>query len=688
MSLCLPKRVSRARAAALVSSALAAASIFTPYETFGVVRRNDVPDSSYVALGNDTKYAAVGAVRDSTQQSGSGILISPKWVLTAGHLAIPSQFYGLPAFFNVGGTTAANGTNYSVTQFITPFTGDLSAGNDVALLQLSTPVTGITPASRYMFSTEQNMTGTSVGFGDSGTGTTGDQFGTQGTKRAFQNTIDGLGSAFGYSGNTMVSDFDDPPTGGSYTNDGYNSFGSSTALSLEGIVAGGDSGGGVFVDLPNGRQYVAGVHSFVTAFNPPFGDGVSANSSYSDAYGSTRVYTVNQWIDDNITNNWKTAANGTFGTAANWSVGTFTSGTPGAGDLAGFNVAGSYTVTFGAGATNHQLLVRQGDVTLDLNSVTYNQTSTMYEGGVVVGKYTGATASLTLMHGTMNTTGDVIIGQTAGSGGTIKLNNNIVWNVGGNLYVGGDFNGSGGVGTLNVATSTSALNVTGTLDVPGTGTVLFNHGSLNAATINLHGGKFIVTSGGDKVVRTQNLIISGSSTIDLTDNDLLIDYTGGTVDTQVKTWLTNNTIFTSSAIATHRTLAAVDNNILHLSTFDGVGIDFSTELVKYTFFGDADLNGQVDVDDLYRLATHWLTSTTNWVDGDFNHDGIVNGADLGLLGVNWQAGVGAPLAPALSEALASFGLPEPILPSSVPEPASLTALAAFGLLGMRRRSRT
>jgi len=104
--------------------------------------------------------------------------------------------------------------------------------------------------------------------------------------------------------------------------------------------------------------------------------------------------------------------------------------------------------------------------------------------------------------------------------------------------------------------------------------------------------------------------------------------------------------------------------------FGNLVVDDSSVLVKYTYTGDADLNGKVDVSDLGRLATHWQ-SAGDWSGGDFDYNGVVNVADLGLLATNWQAGVGNPLGPGnLTESIESFGLPASI----VPEPGAITLL--------------
>jgi hypothetical protein len=104
--------------------------------------------------------------------------------------------------------------------------------------------------------------------------------------------------------------------------------------------------------------------------------------------------------------------------------------------------------------------------------------------------------------------------------------------------------------------------------------------------------------------------------------------------------------------------------------FGNLVVDDSSVLVKFTYAGDANLDGKVDVADLGRLATHWQ-GAGDWSGGDFDYNGVVNVADLGLLATNWQAGVGNPLGPgSLIDSIESFGLPASI----VPEPSAFTLL--------------
>jgi hypothetical protein len=113
-------------------------------------------------------------------------------------------------------------------------------------------------------------------------------------------------------------------------------------------------------------------------------------------------------------------------------------------------------------------------------------------------------------------------------------------------------------------------------------------------------------------------------------------------------------------------------------------VDRLVQTILGTFYGDANLDGQVDITDLGELATNWQTSD-GWLGGDFDGTGFVDITDLGLLATNWQAGVGTPTRSfSLNEALASLDLPTGI----VPEPASIGILAGICLAASaRRRSR-
>jgi hypothetical protein len=239
--------------------------------------------------------------------------------------------------------------------------------------------------------------------------------------------------------------------------------------------------------------------------------------------------------------------------------------------------------------------------------------------------------------------------------------------------------------------SSSGIAITGNLTASGKTIEKLGAGSVQFA--NVRAGGLKISDGSAKVsakgtpnspsgtIVLGSLSIESNATLDLTNNSAIIDYTGsvGGLVGDIRGNLEHGRLTTSSGDASHR-LGYGDNAVLGKTTFAGQPVDTSSVLIKYTFAGDANLDGQVDVTDLGALATNWQTGNV-WTGGDFNYDGFVDVTDLGALATNWQAGVGSPLAPSrLDAALAAVGLS----PSSVPDPSGAVCIIGLGLYRRRR----
>ncbi|MEA1951621.1 MAG: hypothetical protein U9N87_09560, partial [Planctomycetota bacterium] len=186
-------RTGRARSVGLlVLIGLALWTFSAPVAPAGTIR-HDRDDSLYTSLAALPQYDCAGMVQLGSN-IGSGTLIASEWVLTAGHMS------------GDGATFTVDGTAY-----------DAVAGSyqkhpseDIGVFRLSLPVSGVIPAMLFepTFGSEVGLDGTMVGFGNTGSGLSGETPLTTGTKRAGQNSIDATGSFWNWSSNLLLVDFD------------------------------------------------------------------------------------------------------------------------------------------------------------------------------------------------------------------------------------------------------------------------------------------------------------------------------------------------------------------------------------------------------------------------------------------------------------------------------------------------
>lgn len=221
-------------------------------------------------------------------------------------------------------------------------------------------------------------------------------------------------------------------------------------------------------------------------------------------------------------------------------------------------------------------------------------------------------------------------GNISGGGALIQTGSGTLTLRGANVYSGGTTVSSGKIIAGNIsAIGSGPVKVSAGAELQFANTF---HGTLvlPAFTVAQNGG-----GGGIRVV--QNAPFSSTSaggTADLGKTDLLIDYTGADPYAAMLASIRNayddgkwgGTGILSSSIVAGTSLAIYDNRIGTKSSFDGIAADPTSVFVKYTWIGDANLDGVVNSVDLAAMSA---TGTT-WQSGDFNYDGKVNADDYAL----------------------------------------------------------
>jgi hypothetical protein len=334
----------------------------------------------------------------------------------------------------------------------------------------------------------------------------------------------------------------------------------------------------------------------------------------------------------------------------------------------------------------------------------FNQTGGVHivSGAINLGFAAGGTGGYLLQAGAL-TAGSINInpnGTFNQTGGTLNvatsLTNFGTINLGGtqNYSSGATFTSNTG-GTANFTTDAGATAQT--LNVKTTGGVVNFNTSQHLASLNISGGivQLYKTGSTRSVLFTPQLNISAGK-LDLTNNDL--DVQGGNlvnVSALVASACSNGAwigsgITSSTAVgsSTHLTaLGVMQNNqsgsALYTSShkFDGVTPAAGDILVRYTYYGDANLDGKVDGSDYSLIDNGMLTHSTGWFNGDFNYDRVVNGSDYTLIdnAFNTQGAL-------LSAEVESTALSASVAPVPEPSTVTLALLATFGLSARRRQS--
>jgi hypothetical protein len=385
---------------------------------------------------------------------------------------------------------------------------------------------------------------------------------------------------------------------------------------------------------------------------------------------------------------WLAAASGSFSTSANWVSGATV-------DAAAHVIfsrpvdpgAPGYVVSFdpASAVSNDRLSVRQGAVTFDLNGATWSLTNTTPATPSITIAEFASSPTVTFLNGTINSTNTAIaIGTFAG--GSIHISS-ATWNNSGDLALGGTSSARGGAASFILGDSAPAtLSVGGTLKIWDGSNFTYNSGSLSVGTIDI-AGLLTVSPAHRNVLRVSNLAVSGTGRLDLGDGAAIISYTDTSPINDVSAYLQSGYhgggwdgpgIASTSARAVANdisnpnktALGYADSGLLGLSTFLGQPLNGNSILIRYTFAGDANLDGVVNALDFNLLAMDFGDQSGGWIRGDFNYDGVTDTRDFEMLSTNFN-----------------LALPSQLLAHFVPEPhVSLSLLLIPSLMRARRQT--
>lgn len=247
-----------------------------------VVVRHDVDAAKYHA-----DNAAIPALADMPCE-GHGVLIAPRWVVTAAH-AITWQQQPISEIVLLGKSRSVKRVvvhaGYKVMPHvpsagdIAPFMKFLASRDDIALVELEESVTDVEPLPLYRKTDEAGRIVTFFGKGATGDGTKGVL--PHASHRTWLRQ--GANQISVAEGNWIEFKFDNGPE----------------ALPLEAYTGGGDSGGPLLIES-EGRRWLAGLASY--AFCQ--GDIAACQPGlYGSRSRQVRISAYADWIDHTIRSN-------------------------------------------------------------------------------------------------------------------------------------------------------------------------------------------------------------------------------------------------------------------------------------------------------------------------------------------------------------------------------------------------
>jgi hypothetical protein len=696
-------------------SALTLATLFLSSDA----NDNGAPSIATLTIAANTLNASnesIGGYKAQTKgmpERGEGLINQSGGTNNVGNLVLGYQSYGY-GVYQLSGTGVLNATNetlgsgsssanFTQTGGTNTVSGSMGVGGEYSQSLGSDTITGsLTVSGEYSLSGGV-LSANSDAFGYS----TGDFAQTGGT-----NTT---GTMILGAANTAFSESDNSISAGTTTVSGAMTLGTVTAFS--------DGMGGTFNLWETGNLTVSGTGTCsagsveVTAFSTlTLGGGggalrtasITLDNDTTDGSSGQFVWTAGTLeLTGNMT--WDPSGSGMstfFGSSL-----TLASGMALKGDesevLGGM---GNFTLTVNLGAAN----------TLVGALVVNNHSVLNLSGGTLAAEeinLKGVNSGLNWTSGTLDITNDLTINPDGGStttgaifGSALTLSGNKMLIVADNETLADtrtnatftltlNSAGTNTVGKILEVATHNTLNVSGgTLGANST-TVETSSGRLNYSSGTFTPGAITVSSGGILTVSAANqTFVLSALSIDSTSklilaNDNLIVHNGSpaSIGASLKAGFNAGLGYWNGTGGIDSTAAAADTRLLTAlgygpggTLFQGVNTVSTDVLVKYTYYGDANLDGTVNGADYQQTDAGFGLHLTGWSNGDFNYDGVVDGSDYSLIDntfnqINATGASPLALVGGSGESIASAGT------SAVPEPGSL--LIGVGCAGMVLRRR-
>jgi len=235
------------------------------------VYRHDRKKQQYIDLGAKKEFDCVGMINKNDSRIGSCVLVGKKYVLSAAHvfkvseIRLDTSYVGKsqivvyqPINERIGNSKEYSftfrGKTYaaqSISIYPTYMDSATKGMGDLALIELDRPVEDVQPAAMGKVFDELNANVTGVGYGAFGSGDKLESLDTTLLKIGGENVIDSIGGyEIGNTASVLHADFDHP------TNKQCNKMGSAQPRNLEYACAGGDSGGGLFIETTKGYRLI------------------------------------------------------------------------------------------------------------------------------------------------------------------------------------------------------------------------------------------------------------------------------------------------------------------------------------------------------------------------------------------------------------------------------------------------